>query len=249
MNQLTKPMPSKTWPSTKLLEIPVDCPSKQALLDWLYSQAQTADNTCQLVTMNAEMAYAASENPDFLKILQQADVIIPDGIGVVWALKRQGIQVDRLPGVELVESLFKQSPQRGLRLGILGSSPETLKAFKATLSPEVQQQLVYCQDGYFKPEQQAEILAAIQTAKPEILFVALGVPRQEAWIAQQRQHLAIPVMMGVGGSFDVLSGRLQRAPLWMRKAHLEWLYRLYQQPSRWRRMLALPQFVLKVLRT
>lgn len=243
----------KTWPTTRLLDIPVDCAEREALLSGLIDhcrrfKAESASAT-HIVTMNAEMAYAATQDKDFLAILHQADIIIPDGIGVVWALGHQGIKVARLPGVELVEELFKRSSKTGLKLAILGSSDDTLKAFKDQMPDRFGNvDLVYARNGYFKPEDEAGIVAEIKAAQADVLFVALGVPKQEAWIAKHRDALGVPVLMGVGGSFDVLSGRLQRAPGWMRKAHLEWLYRLYQQPTRWRRMLALPQFVLTVLR-
>lgn len=250
ISNMTKNSISKSWPSTRLLDIPVDCPERSTLLDALINHAQQGQSSCQVVTMNAEMAYAATQDKAFFEILQQADVIIPDGIGVVWALGHAGIKVARLPGVELVEALFRAAPTAGLRLAILGSSPETLAAFEAQIPERFgDNPLVYRQDGYFKPAEETRIIEELRQSQAQILFVALGVPRQEAWIARYRKELGIPVIMGVGGSFDVLSGRLQRAPVWMRKAHLEWLYRLYQQPSRWRRMLALPQFVMKVLRT
>lgn len=239
----------KNWPLAHLLGIPVDCLTQPILLEHLLAQ-RGGSGSCHLVTMNAEMAYAATQEPETLALLQQADLIIPDGIGVVWALTRQGVRVQRLPGVELVEALFQLAPQQGLRLAILGSSPETLAAFEAQIPERFGAvELVYSRNGYFQPAEEAGIVAAIREARPDMLFVALGVPRQEAWIARHRQSLGVPVLIGVGGSFDVLSGQLQRAPLWMRRLHLEWFFRLLQQPTRWRRMLALPRFVIKVLRT
>lgn len=240
---------TKPWPTTRLLDIAVDCPRREDLLRRLIEHMREGGETSHLVTMNAEMAYAATQDPDFLKILHQADMIIPDGIGVVWALGHQGVPVARLPGVELVEELFKQAPAHDLRLAILGSSPETLEAFQTQIPERFGSvNLVFARNGFFKPEEEDAMIAELQASKPDILFVALGVPKQEAWIARWRQKLKIPVIMGVGGSFDVLSGRLERAPQWMQRSHLEWLYRLYQQPTRWRRMLALPRFVVTVLR-
>lgn len=241
---------SKSWPVTRLLGIPVDCPTREDLEQSILAHLRAGGAPTQIVTMNAEIAYAATEDQTFYDLLQQAEVIIPDGIGVVWALGHQGVKVLRIPGVELVESLFRHAASDGLRLAILGSSDETLAAFKAQIPARFGAvEPVYCRNGYFKSEDEAQILADLKAARPQALFVALGVPKQEAWIARYKAELGIPLIMGVGGSFDVLSGRLQRAPGWMQKAHLEWLYRLYQQPTRWRRMLALPKFVLKVLRS
>jgi len=240
----------KNWPTSSLLGIPLDCPDKPGLLAYLLACVSEGQTPCHVVTINAEMAYAASQDAELMQLLQQADVVIPDGIGVVWALRRQGLQVQRVPGVEVVEALFQLAPEKDLRLAILGSSTDTLSALKTLLPKRFGGvELVFAHHGYFQPAEEAALVAQIQAAQPDILFVALGVPRQEAWIARHRSALAVPVMMGVGGSFDVISGRLERAPAWMRRLHLEWFFRLLQQPSRWRRMLALPQFVLKVMRT
>lgn len=240
-------MLQKNWPVTALFGVPVDCIGKSQLLDCLRSCIFNRQSV-HLVTINAEMAYAATQNTTLMAALQQAELIIPDGIGVVWALGRQGMHVQRLPGIELVEELLQESAQKGLKIAILGSSQATLTALPAQLEKRFGTvQCVYSHHGFFKEEEIPEILGAINAAEPDVLFVALGVPKQECFIARWRQQLQVPVLMGVGGSFDVLSGQLKRAPRWLRKIHLEWFYRLLQQPSRWRRMLALPRFVFKVM--
>ncbi len=239
---------SKTWPTAKVLEIPVDCLTKESLVNELLNRIQARDQV-HLVTMNAEMAYAAHLNPEHLQLLQAADIVIPDGIGVVWALGHQGVPVQRLPGIELTQALLEQAETKHLRVGVLGSSPETLAALETVLNsrwPALETPIF--QDGYFTEEQENGILEQIKAADLDLLFVALGVPRQEEWIQRYQSQLGIPLMMGVGGSFDVLSGRLERAPELMQRLHLEWFFRLVQQPSRWRRMLALPKFVVEVLR-
>lgn len=239
---------SKTWPTAEVLAIPVDCLSKDTLVAELLQRIQQRE-TIHLVTMNAEMAYAAHSDPAHMQLLQAADIVIPDGIGVVWALGHQGIPVQRLPGIELTQALLDQAVGQHLRVGILGASPETLAALQTVLQARWPDLILpVLQDGYFSPEQEADIVQQIQAAELDILFVALGVPRQEEWIQRHQTALNVPLMMGVGGSFDVLSGRLERAPELMQRLHLEWLFRLLQQPSRWRRMLALPKFVVEVLR-
>jgi N-acetylglucosaminyldiphosphoundecaprenol N-acetyl-beta-D-mannosaminyltransferase len=238
---------NKTWPTTSLLSISVDCPNKTTLLEYLHACIQ-AKEQLHLVTMNAEMAYSACQDSEFRAVLNQADVVIPDGIGVVWALAKQGIKVQRLPGVELVEELLKEAPKTGLRWGLLGSSQATLEQLPQALASRIGPiEPVYLRNGFFSETEIPDILQDIAVAKPDILFVALGVPKQEFFISQWRKQLPVPILMGVGGSFDVLSGQLKRAPVWMQKNHLEWFYRLIQQPSRWRRMLSLPKFVLKVM--
>jgi N-acetylglucosaminyldiphosphoundecaprenol N-acetyl-beta-D-mannosaminyltransferase len=241
---------NKPWSVHSILGLAIDCPTAAQLQPWLLERI-AAREPVHVVTVNAEMAYAAALDAAQYQLLSQADVIIPDGIGVVWALRRQGVAQERLPGVELVESLLRHSGQQGApAIYILGSSQATLDALKdiipARFGPA---HIVGMRNGFFTAAEEAEIVAGIQAAAPDVLLVALGVPKQEQFIARHRQALNVPLMMGVGGSFDVISGRLQRAPLWMRRLHLEWFYRLLQQPSRWRRMLALPKFVLKVLAT
>lgn len=239
----------KSWVTSSLLDIEIDCLGRQAALQ-LIEDTQQAHRTglrsqaLQIVTMNAEMVYAATQDPDLLTLLQQAEVVLPDGIGVVWALERQGVSVERVPGIELVKALL----DKPLKFAILGSHPDTIEALNPVLAEKYPQaEVVFCHHGYFNDSEEQALLAELSTCQADVLFVALGVPRQEQWI-QAHLDLPIPVMVGVGGSFDVISGRLQRAPEWMQQARLEWFFRLLQQPSRWRRMLALPLFVKTVLK-
>lgn len=241
---------AKSWVTSQLLDIEVDCLGKQgalALIEDTIAAHRTSPrpSALQIVTMNAEMVYAATQDPEILRLLQQAEVVLPDGIGVVWALGRQGVQVERVPGIDLVKNLL----EKPLKFAILGSHPDTLDALLPVLQAQYPQaEVVFSHHGYFDAAQEADLIDQLQSCGADILCVALGVPRQEQWI-QAHLDLGIPVMIGVGGSFDVISGRLQRAPEWMQQARLEWFFRLLQQPSRWRRMLALPRFVNTVLRT
>lgn len=241
---------TKNWVTSSLLDIEIDCLGRQAALklieDTLSRRAHDSDpatKSLQIVTMNAEMAYAATQDPALLTLLQQAEVVLPDGIGVVWALERQGVSVERVPGIDLVKTLL----QKPLKIAILGSHPDTISALTPILAKDYPKaEVVFCHHGYFDDDTETQLIEQLKTCGADLLFVALGVPRQEQWI-QAHLDLSIPVMIGVGGSFDVISGRLQRAPVWMQQARLEWFFRLLQQPSRWRRMLALPLFVKTVL--
>ncbi len=239
----------KSWVTSTLLDIDIDCLGRQAALR-LIEETQAAyrkgerKQALQIVTMNAEMVYAATQDPDLLQMLQRAEVVLPDGIGVVWALERQGVSVERVPGIELVKSLL----EKPLKVAILGSHPDTIEALQPVLAEKYPQaEVVFCHHGYFNADEEQVLLTELGICQADVLFVALGVPRQEQWI-QAHLDVPIPVMIGVGGSFDVISGRLQRAPQWMQQARLEWFFRLLQQPSRWRRMLALPLFVQTVLK-
>jgi N-acetylglucosaminyldiphosphoundecaprenol N-acetyl-beta-D-mannosaminyltransferase len=203
-----------------------------------------------VVTADASAVLRAHRDPRFREILRDADLVVPDGIGVVWAARLLGWRVpERVPGVELVERLCALSAQRGYRVFLLGAAPGVAEEAARVLAARYPGLCVAgTHHGYFRPEEEGRILAMIQGSRPHILFVALGVPTQEVWISRHRGTLGIPVCIGVGGSFDVLSGRLRRAPRWMQHLGLEWLFRWYQEPWRWRRILALPRFALLVVK-
>ena len=202
----------------------------------------------QIVTLNAEMTMAARANPELGAAIAAADLVIPDGAGVVWALGRQGLRVRRSPGIELARQLLEYGARHGWRVALVGASPAVMELLRERLEAEIPGlDLAFTIHGYQDPELWPGIEQELQQARPDLVLVALGVPRQETWI--QRLHIGQPgLWMGVGGSFDVWSGTKERAPVWMGRLQIEWLYRLIQEPSRWRRMLALPAFALEVLR-
>ena len=201
----------------------------------------------QIVTLNAEMTMAARANPELGGAIAAADLVIPDGAGVVWALGRQGFRVRRSPGIELARQLLIYAASHHWRVALVGASPEVMELLVARLRREIPGlDLAFTIHGYQDPEQWPGIEQQLQQAQPDLVLAALGVPRQETWI--QRLHAGQSgLWMGVGGSFDVWSGIKQRAPQWMSRLQIEWLYRLIQEPTRWRRMLALPAFAWEVL--
>jgi N-acetylglucosaminyldiphosphoundecaprenol N-acetyl-beta-D-mannosaminyltransferase len=202
----------------------------------------------QIVTLNAEMTMAARADPALGRALATAELVIPDGAGVVWALGRQGLRVRRSPGIELARRLLEQGAGRGWRVALVGASPAVMEQLLARLGAEIPAlQVVFSAHGYQQAEAWPALEARLLAARPDLVLVALGVPRQETWIAGlagRRRGL----WMGVGGSFDVWAGVKKRAPTWMGALQIEWLYRLVQEPRRWRRMLALPAFAWAVLR-
>lgn len=204
----------------------------------------------RVVTLNAEMAMQAQADPELFGIIREAGLVIPDGSGVVWALRRQGRRVAKLAGVDFVRHLARLCAAGGHRLYLLGAAPGVAEAAATALTRHAPGLIVAgARDGFWKPEEEAAVLEAIREARPDVILVALGVPRQEKWIARHQEALGVPVAMGVGGSFDVFAERVQRAPVWMQRLHLEWLFRLYQEPWRWRRMAGtLPRFAWLVLR-
>jgi N-acetylglucosaminyldiphosphoundecaprenol N-acetyl-beta-D-mannosaminyltransferase len=203
-----------------------------------------------VVTLNAEMAMLAETDQTLAHIINQADLVIPDGAGIVFYLHLQHQQVRRCPGIELAERLLHQSVLQSPPWSVLfyGGAPGVAEAAAQTWLQRIPGlQMAGTQHGYLNPEQMEALLGQLQIHQPQIIFVGLGVPRQEYWISQHRHLCPHAVWVGVGGSFDIWSGNKDRAPQWLRSIHLEWIYRLYQEPSRWQRMLALPKFAWRTM--
>ncbi len=202
-----------------------------------------------VVTADASMIVMAQEDPELKAIIGRAALVTPDGAGLLWAAKRQKTPLkERVSGVVLVEKLCALSPERGYRLFFFGAAPGVAEQAASQMRakyPGVQ--IVGTRDGFFSAEQTPTLLAEIREAQPHILCLALGIPKQEKFIAEHGKALGVPIMMGVGGTFDVLSGNLKRAPLWMQRLNLEWLWRLLQNPSKISKVKLLPRFVMLVL--
>jgi N-acetylglucosaminyldiphosphoundecaprenol N-acetyl-beta-D-mannosaminyltransferase len=204
----------------------------------------------RVVTGNPIMLMAGKDDPTFQRALETADLIVPDGAGVVWAARRLKHPVaERVAGFDLMHELLGEGDKRGWSVYLLGTSQDILDAAAAKLAAQFPgMRFVGRRNGYFKDEEDAEVVAEIRRAAPDMLFVARSVANQEPWLAKYGKELGVPVMMGVGGSFDVVSGKLKRAPALFRKLGLEWFYRLLQEPTRYKRMLVLPKFALKVVK-
>lgn len=201
----------------------------------------------QIVTLNAEMTMAARADRPLAAAIEAAQLVIPDGAGVVWALARQGVRVRRSPGIELAQDLLRHAADQGWRVALVGATPVVMELLVARLPQRFPGlRLVFSAHGYQAPGQWPQLEAQLLAAQPDLVLVALGIPRQETWSSRLSQGCG-GLWMGVGGSFDVWAGQKKRAPRWMGALQVEWLYRLIQEPHRWRRMLALPQFALAVL--
>lgn len=202
-----------------------------------------------VATANAEMLMRATQDAELKSILNEADLVVPDGAGTVWASNYLGVEMpERVAGYDLAQELMREAPARNDRIYFFGSAPgvaEKAREKALELYPGIK--IVGTRNGFFSAADEAEIIAEIKAARPDILLVALGVPKQEKWLYKHRKELNIPVSIGVGGTLDVMAGVMQRAPLWMQRAKLEWLFRGLKQPSRAGRLLALPKFVLKVM--
>ncbi|PSN20429.1 glycosyltransferase [filamentous cyanobacterium CCP5] len=200
-----------------------------------------------VVTLNAEMAIQAEQLPQLGHIIQTAELVIPDGAGVVLYFRIKGKRVSRAPGIEVAEALLHQltaSESVFLFGGGPGIAQQAADHWRQR-SPQLA--IAGVQHGYLDDAGQSALLENLVALQPSVILVGLGVPRQEYWIAQYRHLCPKSIWIGVGGSFDIWAGTKTRAPAWMGNNHLEWLYRLYQEPWRWRRMLALPRFAWKAL--
>ena len=234
--------------SAQVLGIPVHLRSDY--LSWLEERCQQAQGT-HVVTLNAEMVMLARKNRQLATVIAQADLIIPDGAGVVLSLSLQGKKQERLPGIELAAALLSRIAQATHQGSIFfyGGVPgraEAAAQFWRNQCPEV---MIETQHGYLSEEEQGTLNQQLSQQQPQLILVGLGVPRQEFWIAQHRHLCPQAIWIGVGGAFDIWGGAKSRAPAWFCDNNLEWLYRLYQEPSRWRRLLVLPRFAWASLMT
>jgi N-acetylglucosaminyldiphosphoundecaprenol N-acetyl-beta-D-mannosaminyltransferase len=203
-----------------------------------------------VITGNTLMLLAAQEDPALRRILDEAALVVPESSGILWASRMMNAPLREFtPGIDLMMAICRMAAERGHPAFFLGGAPGVAEAAGHLLQNRFPFfELAGTHHGYFKPDEEPAILEKIRKAKPTLLFVGMGMPVQEKWIAAHLQSMGVPVVMGVGGSFDVLSGKLRRAPPLMRRAGIEWLYRLTQEPWRWRRIAQLPMFAWKVLK-
>lgn len=201
-----------------------------------------------IITANAEMVMQAQTDLELASILKRADLVTPDGAGVVWAAQRQGVTISRVTGVDLTYALLDLAAVNSKAVYFLGGAPGVAAAAaNNVLSSYPGIVIAGHHHGFFSSAEQPEVIGKIKQSGADILFVAFGVPKQEKWLNEYLTTLNIPLSLGVGGSLDILAGNTKRAPLWMQNNKLEWLYRLLCQPSRVGRMLALPRFAYQVI--
>jgi N-acetylglucosaminyldiphosphoundecaprenol N-acetyl-beta-D-mannosaminyltransferase len=193
-----------------------------------------------VITANASHLCMMRNDPEFAAACRGGDVIVADGMSVIWALRASGQSVpERVAGVDLMTRLLAAAAQHKLRVYLLGAKPAVVKALvDQSLARHADLQIVGFRDGYFGPDDHADIVKEIRASQAHILFVGMPSPFKETWCERHRQDLDIPVIIGVGGSFDVLAGFIKRAPRWLQSLGLEWFWRLLMEPRRlWRRYL------------
>ena len=202
----------------------------------------------QVITINPEMIENASQNPDFAEIINSAELVIPDGIGVEIGLKILGYNVRRIAGIEFSHRMIEECAKNSQSVALVGAKPQIVEKAKENLEKEISGlYITYAHDGYFSNDE--KIINELKIRQPRLVLCALGSPKQEEFIIKAKQVLPNALFVGVGGSFDVWSGVVERAPEIYQKLGLEWLYRTVKEPKRFKRIFpTLPLFVLKVLR-
>ena len=212
-------------------------------------QLLEGEQAAYCVTPNAEMAYEALHDEAFRAVLNEASLVLPDGAGVVLGakiLKRPLKQ--KVAGIEFAQNFLSILEETGSRLFLLGSKPGVAElAAEKMLQKHPKLCICGMMDGYFKED--AQPIVRINEAKADVVYVCLGAPKQEWFMHRHRKELQVRLMVGLGGTLDGIAGTVKRAPKWMIKLQLEWLYRLIKQPSRFGRMLRLPKFIFAAVKT
>ncbi|MCD4783076.1 MAG: WecB/TagA/CpsF family glycosyltransferase [Candidatus Eremiobacteraeota bacterium] len=200
-----------------------------------------------IVTLGVEMVMHAQKDAEFREIVNNASLVVPDSVGILWAGKKSGVKLKgRAPGIDIINRMTGEAKKYPWRVFLLGAKPGvTDKASRIIKEKHPDFNCVGTYHGYFKDDDEA--IEQIKKANPQLLLIGMGFPAQEKWFHRNRDKLGDMVAIGVGGSFDVLSGNIKRAPAFFQKTGLEWFYRLITQPSRFHRMTAIPAFVIKVL--
>lgn len=243
-----------------ILHVRVDALSRAETLARIEKFIAEQRRPRQVVTANPLMILASEKDPGLRRAFEAADLVIPDSAGVALAAWLSGRALpEKISGIDLLQDLCARAAKKGWSVFLLGAAPGVAeRAAKNLVAQYPGLNIVGTHHGYFTESgegrmggergiTQDSVIQKVSRAAPDLLFVALDLPRQDGWIQANLPRLGGRVAMGVGGSFDVISGRLRRAPAWMRAAGLEWLFRLLQEPCRARRMLGLPVFLWRVL--
>lgn len=240
---------SKSFERVNLIGVPVDNVSMEESVSFA-KKTINQGGQATIIAVNPEKVIAARCDPFLLKTIEASELLIPDGIGAVLAARLQGAQIkSRVAGAELMPQLCAMAEEENFSVFLFGASElvnsQVVKVLK-NLYPNIH--IAGRKNGYISNTEYHDLVALINESEAKILFVALGSPRQERFISAYRDQLKVNIIQGVGGTFDVLTENVKRAPLWCRKLNLEWLYRLVSQPMRLFRQTALPKFVYLVLR-
>ncbi|MBE6031697.1 MAG: WecB/TagA/CpsF family glycosyltransferase [Clostridiales bacterium] len=231
-----------------ILGIPVDLVDMETAVE-IFDHLMETPECSLIVTPNSEILVNATKDPELEQIIKRADLVIPDGIGLVYASKILGHPLrERVTGIDFLSRVLEKLEKTGGSAFFLGSKPGIAEAAAKKMQEKWPGlKVAGTQHGYFKKEEEPEIAKRIKDSGADFLCVALGSPKQEKFVETYKEILGVRAAIGVGGSLDVWAGEVKRAPEFYQKHGLEWLYRLIKQPSRWKRMLSLPVFMLRVL--
>ena len=203
----------------------------------------------QIVTINPEIIELANKNQEYAQIINNAELIIPDGSGIKLALKLKGIKQEQIPGIDFTKRLIEKCSENNLSIALVGAKEEVIQKTVNNLQQELQNiNICYYRNGYFSDSEENSIINEICEKKPNLILAALGAPKQEIFLTKCREKLNNSICIGVGGSFDVWAGYVARAPEIYRKLGCEWIYRTLNQPQRIKRIYkTLPMFLIKVI--
>ena len=238
-------------PSVDILGVRIDTIRMSETVDWIASALQEP-KLHQICTPNPEFVMKAQQDAAFMQVLNSAELNIPDGSGLLWAAKRFGRPMtERVPGSELVYHIAERAAQEGWRLFLLGAAPGiAAKCAAIWQSQYLGLQVVGTYSGSPAMAENETIVEMVNQSSADILLVAYGAPKQDKWIARNRENLTtVRVAIGIGGAFDFVTGQSTRAPRWVQNLNLEWLHRLILEPWRFPRMLSIPRFMWAVQRT
>lgn len=234
---------------TQILDVPFDALTMTEAVEkaksFLYDEKQH-----YICTPNPEIVMEAQTDKELMTILREADLVVPDGIGVVWASRYSEIRLtERVAGYDLTQNLFQAVAGTEESIYFFGGAPGVASTAARKMKNKYPGlNIVGGHNGYFDEAEEKKIIADIKRLSPSILLVGLGAPKQEKWIVHHLEEVGVKVAIGIGGSFDVMAGNVKRAPKIFQKLGLEWFYRLISQPTRWKRMMRLPKFAITVLK-
>lgn len=241
---------NKLKDKTKILTLNINNITMHEMINQLTDSLKKKDQKKLIYTPNAEITVKAYDNPNFSRLLNRADYLIPDGAGLLLAAKVLGQPLkQRVAGYDLMVNLLKEIANKDISVYFLGGKPDIIKLAVENINdnlPEID--IAGFHHGYLNQSLKDKIITDINKKSPDILMVGMGVPLQEKFFDNNFNKLNIKIGITVGGSFDIISGQSKRAPLWMQKYYLEWFYRLLKEPKRIKRMLSLPKFLYLVFK-
>ncbi|SCY48888.1 WecB/TagA/CpsF family glycosyltransferase [Alkaliphilus peptidifermentans] len=232
----------------EILNVPIHAVSQHEAVEALIGFLNQ-DKLMKVYTPNPEIVMLAQADEGLLNILKDGDLVVPDGIGLIMASKLKGLGLkERVTGVDLTHRLLSYCGNSKKSVFILGGKPDVPEKAAENIENKYNGiKIAGTQHGYFKQEENEEIINSINSSKADVLFVCLGAPRQEIWIDDNKDKLNCRIAIGLGGGVDIYAGTAKRAPMAYQKLGLEWFYRLMKEPKRYKRMLLLPKFLVEFL--